>query len=163
MKNTLKFNCGVYKITNTVTGDFYIGSSKNLYKRLRNHRCKSSWRTCSKNPLYLDMQKYGLEKFLFEGIEECLPEDLKTNEQKWIEELKPTYNRNAAYSTKKGSDYVLEWERNHKEQYITRMKKYYQRDCLYKGEQLSYNALVSRLRKLGVKSPNATANKYVIG
>lgn len=163
MKNTLKFNCGVYKITNTVTGDFYIGSSKNLYKRLRNHRCKSSWRTCSKNPLYLDMQKYGLENFLFEGIEECLPEDLKTNEQKWIEELKPTYNRNAAYSSKKGSDYVLEWERNHKEQYIERMKKYYQRDCLYKGEQLSYNALVSRLRKLGVKSPNATANKYVIG
>lgn len=25
--------CGVYKITNTVTGDFYIGSSKNAKQR----------------------------------------------------------------------------------------------------------------------------------
>ena len=27
----------VYKITNTITGDFYIGSSKNVKKRWTNH------------------------------------------------------------------------------------------------------------------------------
>ena len=28
---------GVYKITNTITGDFYIGSSKNVKKRWVEH------------------------------------------------------------------------------------------------------------------------------
>ena len=28
---------GVYKITNTVTGDFYIGSSKNIERRWKAH------------------------------------------------------------------------------------------------------------------------------
>lgn len=35
---------GVYKITNTVTGDFYIGSSKNVKRRWTEHKCPSNWK-----------------------------------------------------------------------------------------------------------------------
>lgn len=55
---------GVYKITNTVTNDFYIGSSKDVNKRGANHKCPSTWKKCPNNPMYLDMKKYGIDKFV---------------------------------------------------------------------------------------------------
>ena len=56
---------GVYKITNTVTGDFYIGSSKNVKLRLAVHKCPSTWKKCPNNPLYQDMRKYSIDKLEF--------------------------------------------------------------------------------------------------
>ena len=61
---------GVYKITNTVTNDFYIGSSKNVRSRWVSHKCPSTWKKCPNNPMYLDMQKYGTDKFEFEILAE---------------------------------------------------------------------------------------------
>ena len=84
---------GIYKITNTVTGDFYIGSSKDVKQRWAHHKCKSKWKECPNNPMYLDMQKYGIDKFEMQILEVVEPEELKETEQKFIETLKPTYNR----------------------------------------------------------------------
>ena len=84
---------GVYKITNTVTNDFYIGSSKNVKQRWAVHKCQSKWNECPNNPMYLDMQEYGKDKFVFEVLEVVEPEELKVAEQQFIEKLKPTYNR----------------------------------------------------------------------
>ena len=83
----------VYKITNTVTNDFYIGSSKDVKKRWNEHKCQSKWNECPNNPMYIDMQEYGTDKFVFEVLEVVEPEKLKEAEQKFIEILKPTYNR----------------------------------------------------------------------
>ena len=80
---------GVYKITNTITGDFYIGSSNDVKKRLAVHKCKSRWNDNPNSPLYLDMRKYGIENFVFEILEEVEPEKLKEAEQKFIETFKP--------------------------------------------------------------------------
>ena len=85
--------CAVYKITNTITGDFYIGSSKDVKQRLAVHKCQSKWNENPNNPMYLDMQKYGLDKFSFEILEVVETKKLKETEQKFIETLKPTYNR----------------------------------------------------------------------
>ena len=60
---------GIYKITNTVTGDFYIGSSKNVKHRWANHKSPSRWKQYKNNSMYLDMQEYGVEKFVFEVLE----------------------------------------------------------------------------------------------
>ena len=68
---------GIYKITNTVTNDFYIGSSKNVKQRWASHKCQSTWNECPNNPMYIDMQKYGVDKFVFEVLEEVVPEQLK--------------------------------------------------------------------------------------
>ena len=60
----------VYKITNTITGDFYIGSSNDVKRRWKEHKCPSYLKNYPNNPMYLDMQKYGLDKFDFQVIEE---------------------------------------------------------------------------------------------
>ena len=87
---------GVYKITNTVTKDFYIGSSKDVKHRLAVHKCHSRWNEHPNNPMYIDMKKYGVDKFEVQVIEEVESEKLKEKEQQFIETLKPTYNnRNA--------------------------------------------------------------------
>ena len=83
----------VYKITNTATGDFYIGSSKDVKLRWMQHKCKSKWNECPNNPMYLDMQNYGTDKFEFEVLEVVEVDSLKEKEQQFIETLKPTYNR----------------------------------------------------------------------
>ena len=83
----------VYKITNTITNDFYIGSSKNVKLRWACHKCHSTWNEQPNNPMYLDMQEYGVDKFVFEVLEEVEAEKLKETEQQFIETLKPTYNR----------------------------------------------------------------------
>ena len=82
----------VYKITNTITGDFYIGSSKDVKLRWANHKCPSIWKKCKNNPMYIDMQKYGVDKFEFQVIAEVEEDSLKIIEQQFIEKLKPTYN-----------------------------------------------------------------------
>ena len=71
---------GVYKITNTATGNFYIGSSKNIKNRWANHKCPSTWKKCPNKPMYNDMQKYGTNKFVFEILEVVEPEELKDEE-----------------------------------------------------------------------------------
>ena len=81
---------GVYKITNTVTGEFYIGSSKNVEKRWVAHKSPSVWELRPNNRMYQDMQKYCVDKFNFEIIEETT--ELKQREQYWMDLLKPTYN-----------------------------------------------------------------------
>ena len=82
----------VYKITNTVTNDFYIGSSKNVKRRWVAHKCPSSWKRFPNNPMYIDMKKFGVDKFAFEVLAEVEEDSLKEMEQQFIELLKPTYN-----------------------------------------------------------------------
>ena len=84
--------CAVYKITNTITGDFYIGSSKDVKHRWTDHKCPSRWKQNPNNPMYIDMRKYGVDKFEFEILAEVEIAYLKEAEQKFIEILEPTYN-----------------------------------------------------------------------
>ena len=62
--------CGIYKITNTITGDFYIGSSKNVKHRWAQHKWPSTWNKYPNKQLYHDMKKYGVDKFVFEVLVE---------------------------------------------------------------------------------------------
>ena len=87
---------GVYKITNTITGDFYIGSSKNVKRRWANHKKPSILKQHPNNPMYLDIQKYGVDKFELEILEEIEIDSLKEMEQRFIEKLQPVYNNNNA-------------------------------------------------------------------
>ena len=81
---------GVYKVTNIVTGDFYIGSSQDIKQRWARHKSPSAWRYHPGVKLYQAYAKYGLNNFTFEIIEETY--NLKEREQYWIEQLKPSYN-----------------------------------------------------------------------
>lgn len=82
----------VYKIVNTVTKDFYIGSSKNVMSRWAKHKSPSRWKEHPNSPMYCDMQKYGVDKFRFQILAPVMPEYLKDVEQEFIGMLHPTYN-----------------------------------------------------------------------
>ena len=170
---------GIYKITNTVTNDFYIGSSKNVKQRCAQHKCPSRWNDNPNNPMYIDMQKYGVDKFVFQVIEEVEPEQLKEKEQQFIEKLKPTYNdRNAngwdiERKKENQKEYMKEYQKSDKckeyqkeyqksDKFKEYQKEYHNQLCSYNGEVLTLCALAARFSKAGIPHPTAEAKKYLL-
>ena len=157
----------VYKITNTVTGDFYIGSSKNVKLRWAEHKRQSAWNKQPNNPIYIDMKKYGVDKFEFQILAEVEEGKLKEMEQRFIETLKPTYNSIRANGwdierykeTKK--EYNKEYHKTDK--YKKANNKYYSPLCCYNGETITLGALRMRFWRQGLSNPTAEAMKYLIG
>ena len=147
----------VYKITNTVTGDFYIGSSKNVKSRLAVHKCKSTWKQHPNNPLYQDMQKYGVDKFEMQIIAEVEPEELKETEQKFIETLKPTYNQVNA----KGRDIERQKEYEKSDKRKKYHKEYYSQLCCYNGKTIRLDTLRHFFSRAGIPHPQIEAKKYL--
>lgn len=68
---------GIYKITNKLNGKSYIGQSIDIKRRWAQHKANIG---SFKNPLYLDFEKYGLENFDFEVIENCEKDELDSKE-----------------------------------------------------------------------------------
>ena len=75
-------SCGIYKITNNINNNSYIGQSINIENRWIHH--KNYPKENGHYPLYLAFEKYGIENFSFEIIEECKPEELNEKEIYWI-------------------------------------------------------------------------------
>ena len=157
---------GVYKITNTITGDCYIGSSNDVKRRWKEHKWPSVWKRYSNNQMYIDMQKYGVEKFDFEVIEEAEEGKLKETEQKFIELLKPTYNsiRANGLDIERKKEYKKEYQKTDKGKKSRKKanNKYYSQLCCYNGETLTLNALRIRFKRRGIINPIAEAKKYLI-
>lgn len=158
----IKKICGIYKITNTVTKDFYIGSSKNVKLRWANHKCPSMLKKYPNNPMYLDMEKYGTDKFEMQILEEVEPDSLKEKEQWFIEKLKPTYNNRRAngLDTERQKEYQKS-DKNKKRQ-KEYDEKYRNQLCSYNSEILTLAALVARFRRAGIKNPTLEAKKYIL-
>ena len=158
--------CGIYKITNTITGDFYIGSSKDVKKRWASHKWQSKWKQCPNNPMYQDMQKYGLNNFVFQILAEVDPEKLKEIEQEFIEKLQPTYNQMNAkgLNVERYKEYNKEYEKSDKrKKYRKEYKREYDNQlCFYNGETLTLNALQKRFKRAGIPHSTLEAKKYLI-
>ena len=120
----------VYKITNTVTNDFYIGSSKNVKNRWAVHKCQSVWKNYPNKQLYQDMRKYGVDKFELQILAEVEPDKLKELEQQFIETLKPTYNnRNAnGLNIERKKEYQIEYYQQNRKKCIEYQIEYYQQN-----------------------------------
>lgn len=84
---------GVYMITCLTNKKRYVGSSKNISKRLSYHFGKQARsNNYSRNILYKDIGKYCIEDFKFEVLEECSHLDLLKKEKEYINKLQPEYN-----------------------------------------------------------------------
>ena len=70
---------GVYKITNTVTGDFYIGSSKNIEndKEYHNQLCYYNGETLTLNALAKRFYKAGIEHCVLEAKKYLIKKESK--------------------------------------------------------------------------------------
>ena len=80
---------GIYKIENLINGKVYIGQSVDIKGRWNEHKLVNSRASKDalkrqKYPLYLAFEKYGLDNFSFEVIEECSVEELNEKEQFYI-------------------------------------------------------------------------------
>lgn len=99
---------GVYLIVNTVNGNFYVGSSRNLASRWSAHRRALETGRHEGPGLQAAWNKYGAEAFRFEVLEYCEPERLIELEQGYIDGLKPRYNRNPVAGKPPTNDYTDE-------------------------------------------------------
>ena len=80
-----KTRCGIYKITNLITNECYIGQSVDINKRWCEHcKCGLGIDTPPGNKLYKAIQEYGLENFTFELLAECSKEELNKKETYFI-------------------------------------------------------------------------------
>jgi len=84
---------GIYKITNKVTKDFYIGSSKGMRFRIYKHKSKLLNGNHPNKHLQSSFNKHKIENFKVEVIEYCDLNKLIKSEQYWIDTLKPKYNK----------------------------------------------------------------------
>lgn len=89
--------CGIYCIRNIINDKRYVGKSKNITVRFRNHRSDLNRNKHHSIHLNRSWFKYGLQNFVFEIIEECEIEKLKEREIFWVKLYKsdnPRYGYN---------------------------------------------------------------------
>ena len=76
---------GIYKITNIITGECYIGQAADVASRWSEHaKCGLGIDTPAGNKLYKAMQEYGLQSFSWELLEKCNREELNEKERYYI-------------------------------------------------------------------------------
>lgn len=83
----------IYKITNTLNGKIYIGQTvKSLQKRFTQHKNNSNKPYFSQIVLYKAFNKYGIENFTFEEVEQVDNSNLDEREKYWIEYYDSYFN-----------------------------------------------------------------------
>lgn len=78
--------CGIYKITDQITKEAYIGQSVSIQTRWKDH-IKSgigAVKTSASNQLYAAIKRDGIENFTFELLEACSREELNDKEKYFI-------------------------------------------------------------------------------
>ena len=76
----------IYKIENKLNGKIYIGKTlKTIQERWKEHCRDFQKERYEKRPLYSAMNKYGIENFFIEEVEQCEESVLSEREKYWIE------------------------------------------------------------------------------
>jgi group I intron endonuclease len=144
----------IYKITNIITDDTYVGqTTKTLARRFSVHKCNA--RCGTDTHLYRAMRRYGEQNFKAEVLENQVPATLlDVAEQNWIALLKPHYNETEGgkcnrVMTEKHARSMKEYHANKpRESYATygnlgkrksnlaklKCKMIHQRPCCVKGD-----------------------------
>ena len=78
---------GIYLITNRINGKKYVGQSKNIKQRWKEHILKER-----NTMIHNAIKKYGEENFDFKILERCPKEKLTERERFYYNKLKPEYN-----------------------------------------------------------------------
>ena len=81
---------GIYKITNKITNQCYIGQSIDIARRWRAHR-QAAKDQKTETPLYKAIEEYGINNFEFTVLVECQPKELNSLEKYYISKF-DSYN-----------------------------------------------------------------------
>lgn len=92
----------IYKISNDINDKLYVGKTlKTIEQRFLEHGQDAKRRDKEKRPLYNAINKYGLQHFKVELLEECPIENLSERERYWIAKLDTYHN---GYNATLGGD-----------------------------------------------------------
>jgi group I intron endonuclease len=83
---------GIYQIKNIINNHIYIGSSKDVSKRIIVHRSSLNRNKHHSQYLQRAWNMYGEDKFEFLIIEECSQDSLISREQHYLDTFHPEYN-----------------------------------------------------------------------
>lgn len=101
----------IYKITNKMNEKVYIGKTlTTIDERWKRHCIDYKKRNSEQRPLYSAMNKYGIDCFTVEMVEECNEDILSEREKYWIEyysSFKNGYNATIGGDGKPYVDYDL--------------------------------------------------------
>jgi len=141
---------GIYKIECLVNGKLYIGQSKNIEGRFRQHTGKLNRRKHFNSYLQRAWNKYGEGSFTFSIVEETTIIDISEREIYWIKFLR-SHVREDGYNLTtggEGTSGVLEFTKERKSM-LSRINK---GNSNAKGYKHSEQALATmRQKKLGTK------------
>lgn len=144
---------GIYKLTSP-SGKVYIGQSIDIYKRFSNHKAAFNiWlkNKKSSNYLYSAFQKYGVDSFIHEIIEECRKEETDIKEQYWLDFYK-------SYENDKGYN-ILQFARSTKGKIINENTRKKMSES-QKGKKLSEETINKlKLVSKGIKRIEEVKNK----
>lgn len=97
----------IYCITNLINNKKYIGKTVGLIQdRFKKHCLDSRKKRCEKRPLYNAINKYGIENFKIEEIEQVANNDLSEREIFWIKKYN-TFGSNGYNATTGGDGKIL--------------------------------------------------------
>lgn len=83
---------GVYRLQNLKNGKFYIGSSRNLYRRFYSHMQMLKDKRHDNLRIKIDCNLHGWESFVFGVVEYCDENIMKEREQYYYDLWSPSYN-----------------------------------------------------------------------
>lgn len=90
---------GIYKFTNKINGKSYIGQSKNIERRYKEHKTKK----CENTLFHNAINEYGFENFDFSVIEICDAKELNDKEIYYIKEFNTLFPN--GYNVSEGGHY----------------------------------------------------------
>lgn len=98
--------CGIYRITNRVTDECYVGLAQDISSRWKAHFQSLRWGSHHAARFQASYNEHGAEAFDFAVLEQCPRADLPRRERYWIDRLRPALNQNtlSLYSPKTKSD-----------------------------------------------------------
>lgn len=87
---------GVYRLTNSATGEFYIGGSSNMRDRCKQHSDGLRNGTHGNRLILESYAKSGHAVFAFDVVEQTSLENVFDLERRWINKLSPLFNSECA-------------------------------------------------------------------
>lgn len=141
--NNYNTTSGIYKITNTTDNKTYIGQSKMIIKRLRDHEVLLKRNGHTNSLLQRAYNKH--KKFAFEIMEMCDYKDLDEKETFWINFFDST-NRKHGYNFESGGN---EYKKHHPET-IAKMRK----------SALGKNNILNKVEVKAIKQRLSEGEKY---
>lgn len=96
IKGVELLTCGIYLLKNKVTGQLYIGQSKNIEERFRSHIYNKQG-----PPIDRSIRKYGHRRFMFNILCECEQFELNDKEKEYVK-LYNTYEDDYHFNEQPG-------------------------------------------------------------